>query len=280
LRASEKNKENGYRKSIVMSYKNKLLLETEIQINESDLFYTELLKYSKNLNKQINEVKVLDWGCGRGQYVGFLLSKGFDAYGVEIDFNVLRQAKDLFELKNWNFEKRMKVVKANNSTEFPENFFDFIISDQVFEHVSNIDGIAAELYRITKSEGVQIHRWPSKFRIVEPHLFMPFVHWLPKGILRRGLICFFVLVGVEPKWQELANLSLWKKTSVYTEYSHKKTYYRSLSLLKGKLSTFQDVKMTGRINLSSHLFKKGIKKLKLNNALGLHCGTVILKLVK
>jgi hypothetical protein len=46
------------------------------------------------------------------------------------------------------------------------------------------DALAAELGRIIAAGGGGMHVFPAKWSIVEPHLHVPIVHWLPKNRLR------------------------------------------------------------------------------------------------
>ena len=220
-----------------MSYKTQTLQISEIQISINDLFYQELLSYALESGKKLSQLKVLDWGCGRGRYVGFLVSQGIDSFGVDIDKNVISQAKSLFEKNYWEIEKRLCLIGLNNRTNFPNEYFDFVFSDQVFEHVQDIRGLFNELNRITKKNGRQIHRWPSKFKIIEPHLFMPLIHWLPKGFLRYFGILVYTACGIEPQWSELDGQSVWSKARTYTKYSHQKTYYRHLYVISRLFNT-------------------------------------------
>lgn len=84
-----------------MSHKTQPLLPSELVIDKNKLFYEGLMNYCKANGKSNAEVTVLDWGCGRGRFVGFLLSEGFNAYGVDIDPLVVSQAQGLFAEKGF-----------------------------------------------------------------------------------------------------------------------------------------------------------------------------------
>jgi ubiquinone/menaquinone biosynthesis C-methylase UbiE len=157
-----------------------------------------------------------------------LIGDAEGVFGVDIDNTVISQAQPLFNKNNWEFERRLNLIGRNNKTNFPNEYFDFVFSDQVIEHVQDIRGLVDELNRITKKDGRQIHRWPSKFKIIEPHLYMPLIHWLPKGFLRYFGILVYTACGIEPHWSELDGQSVWSKARTYTKYSHQKTYYRHL----------------------------------------------------
>ena len=76
---------------------------------------------------------------------------------------------------------------------FDDGEFGFVFSNQVVEHVADLDDVVAEVARVTASGGLGLHDWPGKWRPVEPHYGAPFVHWLPKTRVRlaamRALGC-------------------------------------------------------------------------------------------
>jgi 2-polyprenyl-3-methyl-5-hydroxy-6-metoxy-1,4-benzoquinol methylase len=261
-----------------MSYKDKPLLPHEIQISKDDYFYKELLAFASQSKKALSDFRVLDWGCGRGRHVCFLLSQSIAAYGVDIDQNAISQAKNLFEQNNWDFNKCLQVIPQNNQTDFPDEFFDFVFSDQVIEHVRDLESMARELNRITKNDGLQVHRWPAKYQVIEPHLFMPFIHWVPKGFLRYFLILFFVFLGKEPAWEELNGKSVWAKATTYSDYSHQKTYYRTLSTVAKLFNKNWQVEFVSNLPLRHNLFRRIAVKLNLKKALGLYFYSVVMKL--
>ena len=47
------------------------------------------LKLIDNLNRNNDKknLKILDWGCGKGELVKFLNLKGYNCYGLEIESN-------------------------------------------------------------------------------------------------------------------------------------------------------------------------------------------------
>ena len=119
------------------------------------------------------------------------------------------------------------------------------------------NNIASRLYRITAPEGEGLHIFPSKWHIVESHLFIPFVHWFPKNWLRKIYIYVFTIFSREPNWAELEGRSVIDKTLVYYTYSIKKTYYRGLSTFK-EIFTNQNFE----VNFLTIGYLTGYEKLK------------------
>ncbi|MEA2013054.1 MAG: class I SAM-dependent methyltransferase [Verrucomicrobiota bacterium] len=216
--------------------KHTILTNKEIEEFKVSKRITSLLdQICKHLNKKKRQLRVLDWGCGRGKTVGKLLKLGYNAYGIDIDEVTIFNGKPWFDNNGYPFD-RILCVKANKKLPFEDGYFDVVLTEQVLEHVDNIENVFLEMDRISNSNSVTIHTFPAKWRIQEPHLFMPFVHWLPKNILRKWLILFFTFLGKEPRplWADNEGNKV-SRVKKYYDYSIKKTYYRSFPKIKNIL---------------------------------------------
>ena len=216
----------------------------------------KFLKIIKNLCKKNNkkDIKILDWGCGRGDLVKFLNDQGYDCYGLEIETN----SKIINQLNldsNNDIYNKLSFIKDNNITKFNSNYFDIVITNQVIEHMSNKISFIEELKRILKTGGFSYNILPAKYRLIEVHLRMPFVHWFPKNIFRRYLIVFFNFFKFN-HWAECKSLTFIQQVQYYYEYSIKKTFYSNASTL------FNDFRKRG-FNINDCYLKNKI----LNNAL-------------
>lgn len=120
---------------------------------------------------------ILDFGCGNGGKVKGLRDAGYDVYGVDVKFKSGPHVEDLA------CEERIRLVDLDNyRIPFPDDHFDLIFSEQVFEHVQNYDEALNELARVLKPGGVGLHRFPSRLRPLESHVKVPFSsvfrpHW-------------------------------------------------------------------------------------------------------
>lgn len=122
---------------------------------------------------------ILDLGCGNGSMVHELRILGFEAYGCDIKF---KDGPHREELQRKGLIKEIDLSDYN--IPFDTDFFDFVISDQVFEHVKDYDTTIDEMSRIMKSSGASLHIFPSKYSIREPHFQVPF------GIIIRSKIWY------------------------------------------------------------------------------------------
>lgn len=196
--------------------------------------YLELTRQRLGLRR--DEVRVLDWGSGRGEYVAWLRDAGYDAYGVEIRMAAAERGRDLLLGKNHDYERVIRPIGDGGRTDLPEGFFHFVFTHYVLEHVADIDAVTNEIARITAPGGSGFHVYPGKLRPIEPHLFMPFVHWLPKTRLRKWLIGGCVACGIEPKWGWLTAAGVRKRTQAYHDYCMRETFYRPFGVVRGSFN--------------------------------------------
>ena len=176
-------------------------------------------------------IRALDWGCGRGLWTLWLREQGCDAYGVDVSELPISNGRALF-VERGHPADSLRVLDSVGRTDFPDAAFDVIVSNQVFEHVSDIDSVAREMWRLLRPGGIGYHVFPAHKYFVEGHLFMPLVHWLPKNRARKLAIHFFTQLGKEPRWPQLDGENLSKKAAVYYQYSIDKTFYRTPSRLR------------------------------------------------
>ncbi|OUU29733.1 MAG: hypothetical protein CBB97_02065 [Candidatus Endolissoclinum sp. TMED37] len=131
--------------------------------------------------------RILDHGCGGGITLFFLASKGYyNILGIDIN-----STQDYINRKN-ACNKIFKIILNTNTNviqhyngkkiNYKNNFFDYIYSQQVIEHVQShlLDSYIAEERRILKSNGMVLHQIPHRLGPFEGHTKKWFIHWLPK----------------------------------------------------------------------------------------------------
>mgnify|MGYP000138419078 CR=1 FL=1 len=92
--------------------------------------------------------RVLEFGCGVGRWVPFILSLGALYIGVDISENMIKIAKSRFSF--------VRFYKLNSCIlPFPDNYFDFVFSITVLHHnpFDVQDILSGELIRVTKPFG-------------------------------------------------------------------------------------------------------------------------------
>lgn len=172
-----------------------------------------------------SEIRVLDLGCGRGATTLHLLRKGFDAYGVDVDPGPMSKGEDAFEF--FGFVAKDRLRHGDGTLPFEKGMFDLVLSEQVLEHVQDLALLVQELARVTTPGGVGIHFFPAKWVKVEPHVFVPYIHWLPKSRLRHWWLKWHA--DRLPRWHGHDLLTVDQRVDEFYNYLNRKTYYRSNS---------------------------------------------------
>src|SRR5579863_10445048 len=120
-----------------------------------------------------SEMKVVDFGCGTGELVKAALARGFDAYGCDL-YDVKYSADwETGVEANLKERGRLRQIRSPYELPFDDSSIDVVFSDQVFEHVLNYPETIAELLRIMRPGGFFLHAFPSRYRIIEGHIYVP-----------------------------------------------------------------------------------------------------------
>jgi SAM-dependent methyltransferase len=214
-----------------------LLTETDFaafQPNGEVVRYLELTR--ERLGLQKHEMNVLDWGSGRGEYVAWLRDAGYNAFGAEIRREAAERGRELIKARGHDYEGVILPIAPDGRTALPADFFHFVFTHYVLEHVADIDAVTREIARVTAPGGCGFHVYPGQLRPIEPHLFMPFVHWLPKNLACKWAIAACVACGIEPRWDWLAAAGVGRKAQAYYEFCKNETFYRSFGEVRGSFS--------------------------------------------
>jgi SAM-dependent methyltransferase len=177
-----------------------------------------ILKHSNGSNR----VKVLDAGCGSGGLVRYLLSEGFDVYGYDITGVGYDSSfyENIRKKVGTSIASRIKLIDYKDRIPYDDGYFDFVVSNQVVEHVDDFDHFFSETNRVLVRYGTIIHCFPVRNIIIEPHIFLPFVHRIP-----------YYLV---PYYIWLFKKRDWKFAIERKNYLYKKCFYRTIRFFKQK----------------------------------------------
>ena len=126
--------------------------------------------------------KVLDYGCGKGDIVEEGRKRRLQIYGVEAFYggSTIREA-----VKDKGLLGASILELDDGTIPFPDNYFDLVVSNQVLEHVPDLDHVLKEISRVLHSNGTFLCIFPSKDVIREGHCGVPFAHWFPKNTSYR-----------------------------------------------------------------------------------------------
>lgn len=128
--------------------------------------------------KPKRSTSVLDYGCGAGQIIKQLRRRHVNTFGCDVFYEGGDYSKVLDpELMHEGVIKRMD----GGTIPYDDASFDFIINNQVMEHVEHLDSVLAELHRVLKPGGVVLSLFPDKGVWREGHCGIPFLHWFSKN---------------------------------------------------------------------------------------------------
>jgi SAM-dependent methyltransferase len=120
--------------------------------------------------------KVLDFGCGNGKIVSQLRERGIDASGCDVFYEGGDASKGVPPEMFGNIIRKME----GNLIPFEANTFDWIISNQVLEHVPDLDAVLEEMRRVLKPDGFVLSMFPDRGVWREGHCGIPFLHRFPR----------------------------------------------------------------------------------------------------
>lgn len=104
--------------------------------------------------------KILEGGCGKGQFVYSLQERGYEAYGIDFAENIIGRLRSIFPLHHFE-------LGDVRSLPYPDNSFDGYWSLGVIEHFyEGPDAILKEMARVIRPGGYLFITFPhmSKLR--------------------------------------------------------------------------------------------------------------------
>lgn len=109
----------------------------------------------KDYVKDTNNSKILDVGCGLGDFTSLL--KGLNNRVFGTDIVDVRQNENK---KSFSF-----FLSPKDKISFSDDYFDFVTNFDVIEHVEDDTLFVNEIYRVTKPGGLVVTITPNKYRV-------------------------------------------------------------------------------------------------------------------
>ena len=126
-------------------------LKKTVLSGQSDWFVS---KVTKLFLKPGRSIRILEGGCGKGQYVYALRHVGYDAYGLDFAKETVKRIQDLFPELNIQYGDVRNIP-------FPDSHFHGYWSLGVIEHFyEGYDAIADEMQRVIKKRGYLFITFP------------------------------------------------------------------------------------------------------------------------
>jgi SAM-dependent methyltransferase len=205
--------------------------------------YLYQLEWAQSVVKSNPTARILDFGCGSGNVVIAGRERGLDIYGADVFYAGATSKNDVEKSGLWGVEIR-EISMTRAKLDFDDEYFDFVMSNQVFEHLENMDVGLSEIYRVMKKDALFLCLFPSSDVVREGHIGIPFAHWFSKGSrVRYYYILFFRAVGLG-YFKGDKSIVQWTREKLdwldrYTYYRDKDEIFRSFSRYFG-ISMIED----------------------------------------
>lgn len=126
-------------------------LKKEILSGKHDLFVAPITKKFLKPNKSC---RILEGGCGKGNYVYSLMFQGYDAYGIDYAEQTIQKINQALP--------ELKVTLGDvRSLPYDDEYFNGYWSLGVIEHFwDGFDSIASEMARVLKKDGYLFLTFP------------------------------------------------------------------------------------------------------------------------
>jgi SAM-dependent methyltransferase len=198
---------------------------------------------------------ILDLGCGTGQTVAAFREAGYQAFGCDMAF----PAASADPLKALLAEGIVRRIAADPyRLPFAEEAFDVVLSEQVLEHVTDYPAALAEIRRVLKPGAVSLHVFPSRYKLIEPHVYVP----LASMVRSLGWLRFWAALGIRNEFQK--SLSASKTAAHNRAYLTRQTNYLPPGRIAAAVGRcFDRYVFAERIYLKTSRFRKRRKLLYL-----------------
>lgn len=143
----------------------------------------KLIKYLINKYNLKIESKILEMGCGRGEFINEFTKSGMHGFGIDIS-NYAEKFCENVEIK------LVDLIKKN--IPYPDNFFDIVFSKSFIEHFTTREKIFNEAYRVLKPGGILITLTPE-WKFIYKSFYDDFTHKTP--FARKSLKDIHAVIG-------------------------------------------------------------------------------------
>jgi len=106
-----------------------------------------------------DNIRILDLGCGEGHLTDVIKKENstYEVFGLDYAITAIDYAVEKF--KDIDF-----VVADAYKPPYPDNYFDVVICNNIWEHVPDPLSLLSVISRITKNNGLLIISTPSRYR--------------------------------------------------------------------------------------------------------------------
>jgi 2-polyprenyl-3-methyl-5-hydroxy-6-metoxy-1,4-benzoquinol methylase len=152
----------------------------------------------KLVREDLSSLDCLDIGCSSGLITSIVSPFFRRMVGIDFDPSGLTHIAPQQKLETSFI--RGDALKLP----FSSQSFDAIICAQVYEHVASEPALITEIERVIRPGGIVFFSGPNKLFPIEPHFFLPFLHWMPDKMAR-----FYMRVTRKGNLYDIRPLTYW-----------------------------------------------------------------------
>lgn len=135
------------------------------------------LQYLKRFYPDFRGKKILELGCGRGDFLLECHKEGLDVVGIDINPEYIKISEE--KIKENGFKPHIILAKGEELP-FEDNYFDFVNCVEVLEHTQNPEKVLSEIYRVLNSDGRAFITVHNRFGAKDAHYKLWFLNWMPR----------------------------------------------------------------------------------------------------
>jgi SAM-dependent methyltransferase len=180
------------------------------------------------LPKRGPEPAILDVGCGDGALISRISDQfpcwaaGFDSseYGLVHEASVGRLADTAVDIR---------VTRPDGGWPFDDDSADVVVSNQVLEHVVDVEQFCAEAQRVSRPGALGVHVFPTRHVMMEWHMMVPIAHRFRDHDSRAKVIELSTRAGLGVYRRQAAPLGVGVErfAAAHADYLRTYTTYRT-----------------------------------------------------
>ncbi|OUX35832.1 MAG: hypothetical protein CBE33_06955 [Candidatus Pelagibacter sp. TMED273] len=129
----------------------------------------KLIKYLVKKYNLNNNSKILEMGCGRGEFLDEFTNLGMSGFGIDLSDYAKKFCKNA----------EIKIVDmSKESIPYSDNSFDIVFSKSFVEHFYKPEEIFKEAYRVLKPSGILINLTPE-WKYIYKSFYDDYTHKTP-----------------------------------------------------------------------------------------------------
>ena len=174
-------------------------------------------RYKTVVNNTLPSRKVLDIGCGDGYLMSLLSVFNQEVFGIDYENTAVQIAET--KLKNYD---NCKIFRAScYDLPFSDNYFDFVVLSDVFEHLNSPEDCLQEICRVLKSDGTLLLTTPKwrPDRMWDPVHFKEYKSDELKNILKKYFTELDIRYFWPVKWSSMYSTRVgWKLIKILARF--------------------------------------------------------------